>query len=674
MNHTTALPMPLRSALPVLEALPAPSMLVDFLYRWRAGLGCEDTPQDCAHRHQLSDWLKNQSKLHAATPQTPEQWEHLRRMLLSMLSSPWVLLSALAAQLAQLRDFRQLSLSEQQQLATLTQRVYAPICNRLGLSAWKWEMEDIAFRLSDPQCYADIARALAAKRTEREDFIAVMQQQLEQLLSREQISADVSGRPKHLFSIHKKMQRKGLTFDQLYDLHALRILTDSVESCYRILALLHQHYLPLLSEYDDYIAKPKANGYQSIHTILIGPRGWAVEVQIRTRQMHLQAEQGVAAHWRYKEGSAQDQALERLVGSLRSALTGELDEVGFCAWEKELLGRHVYALTPKGDIIRLIQGATLLDFAYAIHTDVGHACRGARVNGRIQPLDTPVSNGDRVEILTQKNGTPSRNWLNERFLVTARARNKVRNFFNRQHADTHLMAGRALLDKLRARFRLGSDFTSFAVQRLRQGTEKALATHIGQGQINSRQLSALVQDYLNPPLPASLITGESPVNRPARTDSTAAGQGQVYLPGIGRVSAQMAHCCQPLPPEPIIGLLTRTQGLRIHRQTCPNLLTLPQASQQRLLRVRWGQDTRAETELCLEILVLERDNLLADLVHCLTEAGARIGHFHTRAGKEPHQLHIHLQLTLPVQTDWLALTDRLGSVEQVLDVVCCIED
>ena len=470
------------------------------------------------------------------------------------------------------------------------------------------------------------------------------------------------GRPKHLYSIHKKMQRKGFTFDQLYDLHALRILAESIEDCYRILGVLHQHYLPLLGEFDDYIARPKANGYQSIHTILMGAKGWPVEVQIRTRAMHELAEEGIAAHWRYKEGTDQDQALNTLVSSLRSSLSGELDALSFESWEKELEGRYIFALTPKGDLIRLTQGATALDFAYAIHTDIGHTCRGAMVNGVIKPLDEALSNGDRVEILSQKNGTPNLNWLSGRFLVTSRARNRVRNYFNRQNADEHYIEGRNQLDRLKSRFRLGADFISFAVERFKVEHEKALTIRIGQGSITSDQLSRAVQDFIHPKI-------EPPKNiTPLKANTIP----EVFIPGIGRATAHFAQCCTPQPPEPIIGLLTRNHGLRVHRQDCTDLLALPHDIHQRLIKVRWGTDTSAETNLCVDITAIERDNLLSDLVMCLTKEGIRIGHFGTLPTEQSNTTRIRLELSLPEHQDWFALMDKIEALDHVIDVKCCI--
>ncbi|HQR82804.1 MAG TPA: HD domain-containing protein, partial [Thiotrichales bacterium] len=346
-KHWPDLPSNFAQALPLLQSLPAPSLLIDTLTTWE----CAQEPDE-SHirlRHQLLHWEKQRQQLSNHLPESNEQWENFRRMLLSLLASPLVLLTALAGHLAHLRLFKLMDEAEQQQLAMQTLSVYAPLANRLGLSTWKWEMEDIAFRLSHPQDYSSIAKALASKRTEREAFIAHTISDISALLHAENISVDIAGRPKHIYSIYKKMQRKSLAFEQLYDLHALRLLTHSIEDCYRVLGLLHQHYVPLLSEFDDYIARPKANGYQSIHTIIIGQNGWPVEIQIRTHQMHQLAEEGVAAHWRYKEGAQQDASLTQLVHQLRQSLSGELDAQSFDAWEKELTGKHIFVLTPKGD-------------------------------------------------------------------------------------------------------------------------------------------------------------------------------------------------------------------------------------------------------------------------------------------------------------------------------------
>ncbi len=655
------LPEALASAIPLLIDLPAPKPLIQLLNDWQANAPADHKTQRV--RHKLLHWEKQRHTIADHLPDSPEQWETFRRMLLSLLSSPLILLSALAIHLHELRAFKTKSTEEQQHLALLTQSIYAPIANRLGLSVWKWEMEDIAFRLSHPDHYAQIAKALASKRIERETYIADMIARFQTLLADESIQADIAGRPKHIYSIYKKMQKKSLSFEQLYDLHALRILTESIEDCYRILGILHQHFLPILGEFDDYIARPKANGYQSIHTILIGPKGWVIEVQIRTQEMHQLAEEGVAAHWRYKEGSEQDEALANLVNGLRNSLSGELDALSFDAWEKELAGRYVYLLSPKGDLLKLTQGATALDFAYNIHTELGHACRGALVNGKINPLDEPLKTGDRVEILTQKNARPSLNWLSGSFLATNRARNKVRNYFNRANADAHYAEGKDQLDKLKSRFRLGAEFISYLQTTFKVDHEKTLAEQIGQGKISGDQLSTAVQSFIHPKITTL------PTQEPAQTHKNLS---DIFVPDVGRVSAHLAKCCLPQEGDAIIGLLTRQHGLRIHRQTCPELLKLSNEHHQRLLKVRWSEDHRLDDQLCLDITAIERENLLADLVNCLTQQGIKIGHFHTHPNQQENCVRISLSLSLPHHYNWLTVMDKIETLEQVIEVNCCV--
>ena len=661
-QHWPKLSSDFSDAIPLLSRLPAPSFLLTTLNHWQAGL--EPDEDAIRLRHQLLQWDKQRHQLCDHLPESNEQWENFRRMLLSLLASPLVLLTALAAHLAQLRFFKFLEASEQLKLARQTQSVYAPLANRLGLSTWKWEMEDIAFRLLQPESYAAIAKSLASKRAERESFISMAINDIQAILKREDIHADIAGRPKHIYSIYKKMQRKSLAFEQLYDLHALRIIVHSIEECYRVLGLLHQHYLPLLGEFDDYIARPKANGYQSIHTILLGKNAWPIEIQIRTLAMHQLAEEGVAAHWRYKEGVQQDASLTKLVDQLRQSLSGELDAQSFDAWEKELTGKHIFVRTPKGDLLRLTQGATALDLAYLIHTELGHSCRGALVNGVIKPLDEALANGDRVEILTQKQGTPNLNWLSGRFLATNRARGKVKAYFNRQAADVHFTTGKAQLDRLRSRFRLSTDFLSFLDQRFTFiQNDKMLIMAIGQGRISSEQLSKAVQDYLHP----RLQLADSKVR-----ENTKSPDSTIFIPDIGKVTAHIAQCCSPQPPEPIIGLLTRQNGLRIHRQDCADLLALPPQTHQRLLKVRWGGTQSAETPLCLEILAIERDNLLVDLVTCLTKEGVRIGHFQALPAEQSNSIRIHLELSVNAEQDWLVLMDRIEALSEVLSVTYCL--
>lgn len=663
-----SLPASFAHAMPILHELPAPQTLLRLLDQWQNNqLDDTNTTQQRLYQ-QLLDWETQRHQMSMQLPENSQQWENFRRMLLSLLSSPWVLLTALAVHLAQLRQFKQHTTTEQQQLSLLSQSIYAPLANRLGLSKWKWEIEDIAFRLAHPQEYTHIAKALASKRVERESFIEHMRMELQAHFAQEQLTVNVSGRPKHIFSIYKKMQQKSLTFDQLYDLHALRVLTQSIEDCYRVLGILHQHYVPLLKEFDDYIARPKANGYQSIHTVIMGYNGWPVEVQIRTEQMHQLAEEGVAAHWRYKEGKAQDDQLNQLVQQLRHSLSHELDAQSLEAWEKELMGKHIFVLTPKGDVLRLVQGATALDFAYSVHTELGHSCRGALVNGVIKPLDEPLNSGDRVEILSQKQGKPNLNWLSGHFLASNRARNKVKAYFNKLAADEHLLAGKAQLDRLRARFRLDNNIIPFLIQRFNfVQNEKTLMMAIGQGRISSEQLSKAIQHYLHPSI--------SPPSNQATTQAAEQHiDSRIFIPGVGAVRAHLAQCCQPKPPEPIIGLLTRQHGLRIHRQNCRDLLALPAQSHERLLHVRWGGFEEAETTLCLDILAIERDNLLVDLVNCLTKASVRISHFQATPGQHPNSLHIHLMLAMAADQDWLALMDKLDELPNIISVTYCLDE
>jgi GTP pyrophosphokinase len=658
------LPETLSQALPLLLELPAPTALMDLLADCQADVLVDSNSQRI--RQKILHWEKQRHRLVDHLPDNPEQWETFRRMLLSMFASPFVLLSALAMHLHELRHFRDKTEEQQRQLAMLTQSVYAPIANRLSLSAWKWEMEDIAFRLANPTGYAQIAKALASKRAEREAYIHDMILRFQNLIASEHIPAEIVGRPKHLYSIHKKMQKKSLSFEQLYDLHALRILTQTVEDCYRILGILHQHFLPILGEFDEYIARPKANGYQSIHTILIGPKGWVVEVQIRTHQMHQLAEEGVAAHWRYKEGTEQDDALANLVNGLRDSLAGELDALSFDAWEKELEGRYVYVLSPKGDLLKLTQGATALDFAYHIHTELGHRCRGALVNGKIKPLDEPLTTGERVEVLTQKQAKPSLNWLSGQFLATSRARNKVKNYFNRANAEAHYAVGKDQLEKLKSRFRLGVEFVSYLQAYFHIDQEKMLAERIGQGKISSDQLSKAVQAFIHPKItPPNRVDANKGVEEKPLSD--------IFVPHIGRVTAHLAKCCQPQVGDDIIGLLTRQHGLRIHRQTCSELLSLSNDHHQRLLTVRWSEDHRLDDQLCLDITALERENLLADLVNCLTQQGIKIGHFHTHDNQQPHTVRISLTLSLPSHCNWMAMMDKLEALDHILEVRCCLE-
>ncbi|MBS0388924.1 MAG: bifunctional (p)ppGpp synthetase/guanosine-3',5'-bis(diphosphate) 3'-pyrophosphohydrolase, partial [Proteobacteria bacterium] len=452
--------------------------------------------------------------------------------------------------------------------------IYAPLANRLGVWTLKWELEDLAFRQLEPDDYHRIAAALAERRVAREQYIEQVCALLRAELAAAGVHAQVYGRPKHIYSIWRKMQRKHLAFEQLYDVRAVRIVVDSVADCYAALGLVHGHWRMLPGEFDDYIATPKDNQYRSIHTAVLGPEGRSLEIQIRTRDMHEHAELGVAAHWRYKEGGARDERYERKIEWARQMLDPAQTGAGSGDFidriRGELFSDRLYALTPRGEVIDLPRGATPLDFAYHVHTQLGHSCRGARVNGRIAPLDQPLASGQVVEIITGRSGGPSRDWLNAEsgFLASPRSRAKVRAWFHQQ---------------------------DLAAQAAAAGPAAATATGVA------------------PPAPAALPAAPPlPIAPPQRRRGSRAALA-VDIEGVGDMPTTMARCCAPVPPEKIAGYVTLGRGVTVHRAGCRSLARMVARNPERLLRVDWNRSTELQLPVQIRIEAYDRRGLLRDV-------------------------------------------------------------
>lgn len=515
-----------------------------------------------------------------------QQTEVLRKMLLAMVNDIRVVLIKLACRTQTLRCLSGASQAQQKKIAQETQSLFAPLANRLGVWQIKWELEDLSVRYLDPDLYRHVAKLLDERRADRERYIGDIVNQLEQALYKAGIAAEITGRPKHIYSIINKMKRKHLEFDALYDVRAVRILVDDIQSCYAALSLVHQLWQPVASEYDDYIARPKSNNYRSLHTAVIGPRGLPFEVQIRTREMHQYSELGVAAHWRYKEGGKTDAKLDEKIVWLRQILEwkddltdrGDLQE----QFRNELFHDQVYVLTPQGKVIDLPKGATPVDFAYLLHTDLGHRTRGAKVNGAIVPLNYKLQNGQRVEILTTKVGGPSRDWVNPAlgFLQGARARAKVRAWFKAQNYDESVAQGRTELD--RELHRLGAIQVNQEklAQRLHFGKPDDLLAAIGRDEISMHRIAIALQQEL----PNKLIPIVKPVFRPATERSSSTG---ILIEGIGNLATRTAKCCNPAPPDSIVGYITRERGITIHRQDCACVQRLTRHN--RLLIAKWSE-------------------------------------------------------------------------------------
>jgi GTP pyrophosphokinase len=522
------------------------------------------------------------------------QAETLRKMLLAVVSDPRLVVARIAIQLARLRLAREVSPEDRERLANEARAVFAPLAHRLGVWQVKWELEDLAFRHLEPEAYKAIAKALAERRADREAYIARFVTELRSLLAAQHLHAEVQGRAKHIYSIHRKMQRKRLTLDQLYDLRAVRIVCDSVAECYAALGVVHGHWPYIRGEFDDYIATPKDNFYRSIHTAVIGPAGVPVEVQIRTLEMHQQAELGVAAHWRYKEGGARDASFEKKIEWVRRLLdtpeaTGAGDQDFLDRVRAELFEDRVYALTPRGEVVDLPQGATALDFAYQVHTSLGHRCRGAKVNGRIVTLTQPLANGQVVEIITSKLENPSRDWLTqEGFLISPRSRAKLRSWFRRLDASENEAAGRQLLERELTRLGFGLDLAPALAADLKAGDASQLYRWLGEGETTLAQVTAAVLRRVTPKEPAPAPTAAS---RRTPTQGVVEG-GPITLEGIGNLPITFGKCCTPVPPEPVTAYITLSRGITVHAERCSSLQRMRHAHPERCLTVSWSIDPK----------------------------------------------------------------------------------
>ena len=516
-----------------------------------------------------------------------QQVESLRKMLLAMVEDIRVVLIKLAERTQTLRSLSGADAEQQQRIAQETHSIFAPLANRLGVWQLKWELEDLSVRYLEPVLYKQVAKLLDERRVDRERYIADVIAQLRQKLDDTGIAGEVSGRPKHIYSIINKMKRKQIAFGDLYDVRAVRIMVENIQDCYAALSVVHELWPAIASEFDDYIANPKPNGYRSLHTAVTGPRGLAVEVQIRTQDMHHDSELGVAAHWRYKENKKSDTGFDEKIAWLRQILAwkAELADSGslqeqFC---NELLQDRVYVFTPQGKVIDLPRGATPVDFAYTLHTDLGHRTRGAKVDGNIVPLKYQLQNSQRVEILTTKQGAPSRDWLSPQqgYLKSARARAKVRHWFKTQNLDDSIAQGRLLLDRELQRLGVTAVNQEKVAQRLNFHKLDELLAALGRGDITTRRVGLAIQQEV----PAKVeIAAPAATRKPTAPRASSTG---VLVEGVDNLMIKMAKCCKPENPDAITGYITRDRGIMIHRQDCAFMQRVPEDKRDRMLNAVW---------------------------------------------------------------------------------------
>jgi GTP pyrophosphokinase len=554
------------------------------------------------------------------------QLESLRKMLLAMVQDVRVVLIKLADHAQALRYMARLAESgPRRELAQLTQDIFAPLANRLGVWQLKWEMEDLAFRILEPETYRRIARLLDEKRTDRERYLENVMALLRGELTHAGVAAEVTGRPKHIFSIYQKMHRKGFDFEAVYDVRAVRVLVDDVKDCYAVLGIVHNLWSPIPKEFDDYIAKPKSNQYRSLHTAVIGPEGKAVEVQIRTHDMHQHSELGVAAHWRYKEGSRGERGYDEKIAWLRQILEWK-DHIGDASELAEQFRTGpfedtIYVLTPQGRVIDLPKGSTPIDFAYHVHTELGHRCRGAKVDGAMVPLNTPLANGQQVEVLTARQGGPSRDWLNPGlgYVVSHAARAKVRQWFNRQNLETAMMQGRAVVERELQR----AGMTSLGLEKLaaQLGFPKSndLLAEVGRGEVGHRQLQNAIS-ALDPRATAGQPPQE-PQPPPERKPRPAPERGSILIVGVDKLLTVPAKCCKPAPPDAIVGFVTRGRGVTIHRTGCVNVRRL---AAERVVSAQWGESAGATYPVEVEVQAADRAGMRREIAEAIARESIRI--------------------------------------------------
>jgi len=600
--------------------------------------------------------------LHAQRPPQGGS-EGLRRLLLAIIRDVRVVFILLSRQLARMRAAGSLPEEERQELARLTRDIHSPLANRLGIWQLKWELEDLAFRYLQPDTYRRIAKLLDERRSDRESFIRETLAELGGALRDAGIHADLAGRPKHIYSIWKKMQRKAVEFSDLYDIRAVRVLVDSVADCYGALGIVHALWPHLPGEFDDYVARPKSNGYRSLHTAVIGPHGKTLEVQIRTHEMHRANELGVAAHWRYKEGGSGDADFEAKIAWMRKLLEPRNDEGELAAeLQTELLEDRVYVLTPRGEVVDLPHGATVLDFAYHVHTEVGHRCRGAKVNGRIVPLTHQPHSGDRVEILTTKVPEPRRDWLSPHhgYLHTSRARDKVRAWFRRSAHEANLAAGRGLLERELKRLALPDVDSAKLPAMFHLQTLDEFLVGLALGEISPGQVARVLQESQQPSEPAS--STPHPTARPAVFDHSA-----ITIEGVGNLLTVLAKCCQPLPGDPVRGFITRTRGVSVHRANCASLARLARRDPDRVIDVNWGQADAQAYEVTIQLNGYDRKGLQKDVVGVISNAN--VGIIASSSRLFPRTGEVEMRYTLRVRDfeQLSTLLDRLAILPNVVE-------
>jgi len=606
---------------------------------------------------------------------TQENLHNLRKMLLAVVEDVRVVLIKLAGHVCAMRAASHANDELKIQLAYEAKEIYAPLANRLGIGQIKWELEDFSFRFLHQDIYKNIAKLLDERRIDREKYIAEVKQQIKDNLKQQGIEAEIFGRVKHIYSIWRKMQRKMVGYNEIYDVRAIRIIVPSVADCYAALGVVHTLWQHVPKEFDDYIANPKSNGYKSLHTAVIGPYGKVLEVQIRTQKIHEQAELGVAAHWRYKEGSQHEPYYEKKLNQLRQILNWQdelvLDGEAVEALRAEFFADRVYVFTPQGDVVDLPVGATAIDFAYHIHSKVGDRCRGAKINGKMIQLTQPLSNGAQVEILTAKEGGPSRDWLNPhlKYIVTSKAKAKIAQWFKQQNRQQNIHDGRETLH--RELKRLGLDHVSIkelANLIVNCHSEEDLMAGLGNGDIKISQVLGAMQRLKHPPQAITPITVEEVPVKHEQTEhiKSKRKKDEVVIAGIDNLMSHMARCCKPIPGDEIVGYITLGEGVSVHRQDCINVLQVTEAKKARLIAVSWGGKINNNYSVDIVIKAFNRRGLVRDISSIVAGEDVDIITIQSLTDKESNKADFKLRLEL---SGINALGRVLAKIHQIPNII-----
>ncbi|WP_304639337.1 GTP diphosphokinase [Pseudomonas sp.] len=611
---------------------------------------------------------QNPAKATAFSAQS--QVENLRKMLVTMVDDVRVALIKLAERTCAIRAVKDASEEKRYRVAREVFDIYAPLAHRLGIGHIKWELEDLSFRYLEPVQYKQIAKLLDERRLDRQQYIDAVMAQLRAELEDAGIHADITGRAKHIYSIWRKMNRKGIEFSQVYDVRAVRILVPQVRDCYTALGIVHSLWRHIPNEFDDYIANPKENGYRSLHTAVIGPEGKVLEVQIRTQAMHEEAELGVCAHWRYKgtDLNQSSDAYEDKIAWLRQVLEWheEMGDIGGLAEQLrvDFEPDRIYLFTPDGHVLDVPKGATPLDFAYRVHTEIGHSCRGAKVNGRIVPLNYILQTGEQVEIITGKQSGPSRDWLNSNlgYVNTPRARAKIQHWFKAQAREQNVQAGKLMLERELTRLALnGADYAQL-IERLGINSQEDLFAAVGSGDVRLAHVVNVAQQLVEPERNSEQL--ELIPRRPSK----AGRRGDVYIQGVGNLLTQLAGCCQPVPGDPIVGYITLGRGVTVHRADCATAMQLQERGSERMIEVNWGGKPVQTYPVEIFIRAYDRSGLLRDVSQLLANEKINVLEVSTRTNKEDNCADMLLTVEVPNLGMLGRLLARIGQLPNVIEV------